>query len=62
MASGLTPTYLFPYPIPTDAVDVAGDIQALAQAVETVALLKAPILSPSTDGNANSANTKQFGQ
>jgi predicted RecA/RadA family phage recombinase len=36
MASGETAVYDFPYPLPTDSVDVAGDIQALAERIETV--------------------------
>lgn len=36
MASGETVLYDFPYPLPTDSVDVAGDIQALAERIETV--------------------------
>jgi hypothetical protein len=30
-----TPTYALPYPVDTDPVDVAGDIEALALAVDT---------------------------
>lgn len=30
-----TPTYSLPYPVDSDPVDVAGDIQALATAVDT---------------------------
>jgi hypothetical protein len=30
MASGLTPTYLIPYPLSTDPVDVHGDVRDLA--------------------------------
>lgn len=50
MASGLTPTYLFPYPLQTDSVDVAGDVEDLATAVETQMLLKAPLSSPTLTG------------
>lgn len=50
MASGLTGTYLFPYPIQTDPVDVAADVQALAQAIESTMVLKAPLLSPTFTG------------
>ena len=46
MASGLTPTYLLPYPLQTDAVDVAGDAELLADATETALLAKAPLSSP----------------
>lgn len=50
MASGLTATYLLPYPLQTDAVDVAADAQALAQAVENKLLLKANLASPTFTG------------
>jgi hypothetical protein len=50
MASGLTPTYLLPYPIQTDAVDVAADVESLADAVETALLAKSPIASPTFTG------------
>jgi hypothetical protein len=50
MASGITPTYLLPYPIQTDSVDVAGDIESLATAVETELVLKAPLGSPTFTG------------
>jgi hypothetical protein len=30
-----TPTYSLPYPVDTDPVDVAGDIEALALATDT---------------------------
>ena len=30
-----TPTYALPYPADSDPVDVAGDMQALAEAVDT---------------------------
>jgi len=50
MASGLTPTYLLPYPLQTDSVDVASDIEDLATALETQLLLKSPISSPTFTG------------
>lgn len=50
MASGLTTTYLLPYPLQTDSVDVAGDVQGLAEAVETELLLKSPLASPTFTG------------
>jgi hypothetical protein len=50
MASGITPTYLLPYPVQTDTVDVAGDVEALATAVETELVLKAPLASPTFTG------------
>lgn len=46
MASGLTPTYLLPYPLQTDAVDVAADVKLLADAVEVNLLTKSSIASP----------------
>jgi hypothetical protein len=36
MASGSTTTYTIPYPLPTDPVDVANDIQLLAQRLESL--------------------------
>ena len=36
MASGETTTYDIPYPLPTDPVDVASDIQALAERIEVI--------------------------
>jgi hypothetical protein len=36
MASGATTTYTIPYPLPTDPVDVANDIQLLAQRLESL--------------------------
>lgn len=50
MASGLTPTYLLPYPLQTDPVDVASDAEDLADAVETALLAKSPIASPTFTG------------
>ena len=35
MASGQTSRYSFPYPLPTDPVNVSGDIQVLAEAVDS---------------------------
>lgn len=59
MASGGTPIYALPYPIQTDSVDVAGDVQDLAEALETELLLKAPLNSPALTGNptATTQNT-----
>jgi len=48
MASGLTPIYSLPYPLSTDGVDVAGDMEDLAQKVEEILSIKP---------NVNSANT-----
>jgi hypothetical protein len=50
MSSGTTAVYALHYPIQTDAVDVAADVQLLATDVETQLLLKAPILSPTFTG------------
>lgn len=36
MATGETPLYDLPYPIPADPVDVAGDIQLLAERIEDI--------------------------
>lgn len=54
MASGLTSTYLLPYPLQTDAVDVASDVQALAEAVDDQLFLKAPLVSPTFTGTPQS--------
>lgn len=35
MASGSTPNYAIPYPLQTDPVDVAGDVEQLAQRIDT---------------------------
>jgi hypothetical protein len=48
MASGLTPTYLIPYPLPNDPVDVASDVQDLAVRVENVLLSKSNIAISNT--------------
>ena len=53
MSSGLTSPYLLPYPLQTDPVDVASDMEDLAVAVNTQLLLKAPILSPTFTGVAS---------
>lgn len=50
MSSGFTPTYQLPYPIQTDPVDVAGDMQDLAESVESALNLKAFTASPSLTG------------
>jgi hypothetical protein len=36
MATGETPIYDLPYPLPTDPVNVAGDIQSLASRIEAI--------------------------
>lgn len=50
MSSGFTPTYQLPYPIQTDPVNVAGDIQDLAEGVESALNLKASVASPTFTG------------
>lgn len=50
MSSGATPVYGLPYPVQTDPVNVAADVQSLATNVETQLLLKAPLASPSFTG------------
>lgn len=50
MASGLTPTYLLPYPLQTDSVDVANDMKLLAEASETAFSTKASLASPALTG------------
>lgn len=50
MSSGATSVYGLPYPVQTDPVDVAADVQSLATNVETQLLLKAPLLSPTFTG------------
>lgn len=42
MASGETPVYDLPYPIDTDPVNVAGDIQSLAERIELILPTIAP--------------------
>jgi hypothetical protein len=39
MASGLTPTYLLPYPLSTDPVNVHGDVEDLADRLETLLVI-----------------------
>lgn len=53
MSSGLTSPYLLPYPLQTDPVDVASDMEDLAVAVNTQLLLKASTLSPTFTGLAS---------
>jgi hypothetical protein len=50
MASGGTGVYGFPYPIQTDPVDVAADIEDLANAIDAQFVLTAPLLSPQFTG------------
>lgn len=50
MATGATAIYQIPYPLPTDGVDVAGDVQDLATTVDTVFQAKAPLASPAFTG------------
>ena len=51
MASGGTGTYGLPYPLQTDPVDVAADMQSLATAIDLQLLFKADIDSPEFTGN-----------
>jgi hypothetical protein len=37
---GTTPRHVFPYPTDTDPIDVAGDMQALAEGVDTALIVK----------------------
>lgn len=53
MSSGATSVYGLPYPIQTDPVDVAADVQSLATNVETQLLLKSPIASPTFTGTVS---------
>lgn len=55
MASGGTGVYGLPYPIQTDPVDVAADMQSLATAVDLQLVLKAPLESPALTGNPTAA-------
>ena len=62
MASGLTPTYLIPYPLSTDPVDVHGDVRDLAVRVEDILELKSGladnnIFTGSNVFSSNSSNT-----
>lgn len=50
MASGLTPIYSLPYPLDSDPVNVASDVQDLAEAVENVVVAKANLTSPAFSG------------
>lgn len=42
MASGVTNNYYLPYPLPTDPVDIYGDIQDLAIAVDSIVAAAQP--------------------
>jgi hypothetical protein len=46
MASGLTPLYSLVYPVSSDPVNVASDVQDLAESVETALIEKASLESP----------------
>ena len=50
MASGSTLTNNLPYPIQTDPVNVAGDVEDLAEAVESALNLRSALLSPQFTG------------
>ena len=56
MATGLTPNYSLHYPLPTDPVNVSGDIEQLAEDVDTVLLNKASLSSANTFTNTNIFN------
>ena len=56
MATGLTPNYSLHYPLSTDPVDVAGDIEQLADDLDTVLLNKASLSSANTFTNTNIFN------
>lgn len=66
MASGATGTYGLPYPLQTDPVDVATDVQLLANQIETQLLTKANLASPTFTGTpaaptaSNSDNSTQI--
>lgn len=61
MATGFTPTYLIPYPIATDPVDVHGDMQDMADRVEDILLLKAGLLDNNLfTGNNTFSGTSTF--
>jgi hypothetical protein len=53
MASGSTPTYLLPYPLPTDPVNVASDIEELADRLEIVFGTTASLTAANTFTNTN---------
>lgn len=42
LATGKTPTYQFPYPVPADVHDIAYDIKALAEAIHTALQMLIP--------------------
>lgn len=50
MATGATAVYQIPYPLSTDGVNVSGDIQSLATAVDTLFQQKSNIASPTFTG------------
>lgn len=50
MATGRTTHYLIPYPLQSDAVDVANDVQELADLVDDTLYLKSNINSPTFTG------------
>lgn len=51
MSSGETIAYQLPYPVQTDPVDVATDIESLANALDLVLVNKASLSSPTFTGN-----------
>jgi hypothetical protein len=50
MASGLTSQYQIPYPLQTDGVDVAGDMQSLATTIDSILFTKSDSESPTLSG------------
>ena len=61
MASGFTPTYLIPYPLPTDPVNVASDMEEMADRLEnlftnTVQLSAANIFTNTNIFSVNSSS------
>lgn len=61
MASGFTPTYLIPYPIATDPVDVHGDMQDMADRLEDVLLIKPDLAGNNLfTGNNSFSGTSVF--
>ena len=53
MATGLTPNYSLHYPLPTDPVNVAGDVEQLAEDVDTALVNKASLSSANVFTNTN---------
>ena len=59
MASGETTTYDLPFPVPSDQVNVAGDIQALAERIDIVLpTIGLPLFSLEVTNNSGASITK----